>query len=232
MTQHHPRITPAAARSVFAVASVAIALTSCREKPPADHIRVSGYVEATEVRVAPEVGGRLLSLKVTEGDRVKAGDVIAELDTADIALALQRAAAERLAADAQLRLLLAGARAEDIRQAEAQLAAAEAELAASKQELTSAERDLVRFELGRRKAARRCGDAAGCGAGPGERGRAARAGRGRIRRPAQGRRAARGDRRRARQAGRRRRADRHPRKSAARRHRAHAGVGDGDAEAR
>jgi len=72
---------------------------------------------------------------------VKAGDIVAQLDTADIALALQRAAAERLGADAQLRLLVAGARAEDIRQAEAQLAAAEADLAASKQELSSAERD-------------------------------------------------------------------------------------------
>jgi HlyD family secretion protein len=98
------------------------------------------------VRVAPEVGGRLVKLAVAEGDRVKAGDLVAQLDTADVALALRRAAAERLAADAQLRLLLAGARAEDIRQAEAQLAAAEAELAASKQELASAERDLARFE--------------------------------------------------------------------------------------
>jgi HlyD family secretion protein len=109
-------------------------------------MRVSGYVEATEVRVAPEVGGRLLDLKVAEGDRVKAGDVVAQLDTADITLALQRAAAERQGADAQLRLLIAGAREEDIRQAEAQLAAADADLAASRLEVASAERDLQRFE--------------------------------------------------------------------------------------
>ena len=138
-----PRLTRIAA---LAVCTAALAPAACREKPPTDHVRVSGYVEATEVRIAPEVGGRLIDLKVAEGDRVKAGDIIAQLDTADIALALQRAAAERLAADAQLRLLLAGARHEDIRQAEAQLAAAEAELAASRQELTSAERDLKRFE--------------------------------------------------------------------------------------
>lgn len=146
MTPHtYRRRSPlllAAAATCLAAASFA----GCRETPAADRIRISGYVEATEVRVAPEVGGRLLDLKVDEGDRVNAGDVIAQLDTADVALALQRAAAERMAADAQLRLLLAGARAEDIRQAEAQLAAAEAELAASKQELASAERDLARFE--------------------------------------------------------------------------------------
>ena len=37
--------------------------------------RASGYVEATEVRVAPEVGGRVLELAVAEGDRSTAGDV-------------------------------------------------------------------------------------------------------------------------------------------------------------
>jgi HlyD family secretion protein len=146
MTLHHARNRSTAVVAALASCAAAFAAAACREQAPADHVRVSGYVEATEVRVAPEVGGRLLDLKVAEGDRVKAGDVIAQLDTADTALALQRAAAERLAADAQLRLLVAGARAEDIRQAEAQLAAAEADLAASTQELASAERDLKRFE--------------------------------------------------------------------------------------
>jgi HlyD family secretion protein len=146
MTLHHSRAIAAVFTSALAVCAAALTLAGCRQTPPTDHVRVSGYVEATEVRVAPEVGGRLIALKVAEGDRVKAGDVVAQLDTADIRLALQRAAADRQGADAQLRLLLAGARGEDIRQAEAQQAAAEADLAASKQELTSAERDLARFE--------------------------------------------------------------------------------------
>ena len=146
MNLFHQPARPPVVVAALAMSTAALALAGCREQPPADHIRVSGYIEATEVRVAPEVGGRLLKLAVAEGDRVQAGDLIAQLDTADIALALQRAAAERLAADAQLRLLVAGARAEDIRQAEAQLAAAEADVAASKQELASAERDLARFE--------------------------------------------------------------------------------------
>jgi HlyD family secretion protein len=146
MTSSHALARPVAAITAVAVAAATVALSGCREKPLADRIRVSGYVEATEVRVASEVGGRLLDLKVAEGDRVKAGDVVAQLDTADVLLALQRAAAERLAADAQLRLLIAGAREEDVRQAEAQLATAQAELEASKQELASAERDLQRFE--------------------------------------------------------------------------------------
>ncbi len=146
MTQHHPRAIAAALIPAFAAGAAVLTFAGCREKPPADRVRVSGYVEATEIRVAPEVGGRLLDLKVAEGDRVSAGDVIAQLDTADITLALRRASAERQGADAQLRLLLAGARQEDIRQAEAQRAAAEADVSAARQELASAERDLKRFE--------------------------------------------------------------------------------------
>ncbi len=140
-------LTSRAALAALALLSAIIALApACREKPPADRVRVSGYVEATEVQVAAEVGGRLLTLAVAEGDRVNPGDLIAQLDTADVALALRRATAERAGADAQVRLLLAGARAEDIRQAEAQRAAAEADLAGARQELASAERDLVRFD--------------------------------------------------------------------------------------
>ncbi len=56
------------------------------------------------------------------------------------------ARADRDQADAQLRLLLAGSRAEDVRQAEAQLSGAEADAAASRDDLTSAETDLGRFD--------------------------------------------------------------------------------------
>jgi HlyD family secretion protein len=129
-------------------AAMAVLLTgsACANRAPADRVRVSGYVEATEIQVSAEVGGRLLELKVAEGDRVTAGAVVAQIDTADALLALKRAQADREGADAQVRLLLAGARVEDIRQAEAMRAAAEADLAAANEDLTAAERDLKRFE--------------------------------------------------------------------------------------
>jgi HlyD family secretion protein len=91
----------------------------CRGQADANAARASGYVEATEVRLAPEVGGRLLEVAVKEGDRLKAGDVVARLDDTDTAIATKQAQAERDQAVAQLRLLQAGARAEDIRQARA-----------------------------------------------------------------------------------------------------------------
>jgi HlyD family secretion protein len=118
----------------------------CRNRKADEPIRASGYVEATEVRIAPEVGGRVLEVRVAEGDRVAAGDVIARLDTSDTQLAIRRAAAERDQAVAQLRLLRAGARPEEIRQARAQAESAEAEVRAAEAEQQSAVADLQRFE--------------------------------------------------------------------------------------
>ena len=130
---------------VITVAALA-ALTACRQPAPSNTIRVSGHVEATEVSVAAEVGGRLVDLQVAEGDRVEPGDLVALLDTRDIELQIGRVGAERAAADAQLRLLEAGARPQDIRQAEAQVDAATADAAAAGVELRAAETDFKRFE--------------------------------------------------------------------------------------
>jgi HlyD family secretion protein len=131
-------------RRIFLAA--ALAASACRARPPADRVRASGQVEATDVRVAAQVGGRVLELRVGEGDRVRAGDVIAQLDTADAELALRHARAERAQADAQLRLLLAGSRPEDIRQAEAQAASADADARAAEADLAASATDVDRFE--------------------------------------------------------------------------------------
>ena len=118
----------------------------CSQPPPSNALTASGNVEATEVQVAPEVGGRIVELRVAEGDRVQAGAVIATLDTKDTELQVGRARAERAAAVAQLRLFEAGARAEDVRQAEAQVDASTSEIAAIDVEIKSAQTDLDRFE--------------------------------------------------------------------------------------
>jgi HlyD family secretion protein len=98
------------------------------------------------VQIAPEVGGRILELKVKEGDRLSKGDLVAQLDTRDTDLSLQRAQADRAQADAQVRLLLAGSRPEDIRQADAQALAADADVAAATADLSNAQTDLERYE--------------------------------------------------------------------------------------
>ncbi|MET0214257.1 MAG: efflux RND transporter periplasmic adaptor subunit [Vicinamibacterales bacterium] len=123
-----------------------IASIACREPEPSNTIRVSGHVEATEVRVAPDVGGRLIELRVMEGDRVATGDLIGRLDATDAELQIARARAERAVSEAQLRALQAGARPEEIRQAQAEVQAAGAEADGATAELKAAVTDLERFE--------------------------------------------------------------------------------------
>jgi len=124
----------------------ALAAVACGPATPDNSLRVSGHVEATEVHVASEVGGRVLELRLEEGDRVNRGDVVATLDTRDTELQIQRGRADRATAVAQLRLLEAGSRVEDIRQAEAQVDAAAAEVTAIEADLKAAQLDLDRFE--------------------------------------------------------------------------------------
>jgi HlyD family secretion protein len=120
------------------IVCVPLAIAGCHRGGDAASTRATGYVEATDVRVAPEVGGRLVKLEVVEGQRLAAGDVVGRLDTADTELAVQRASAERAQAQAQLALLQAGSRAEDIRQAAAQLQSAQSEIRAAQAELQAA----------------------------------------------------------------------------------------------
>ena len=133
-------------RALAIVIVTAAFAVACTEKPPDNTIRVSGHVEATEVHVSAEVGGRIVELKVDEGARVTSGDVIATLDTRDTELQIRRARADRAAAVAQLRLLEAGSRAEDIRQGQAQVEAAQADATTIEAELKAAQLDLDRFE--------------------------------------------------------------------------------------
>ncbi len=123
-----------------------IAITACAAEPPANEVRASGHVEATEVRLAPEAGGRIVELVVTEGDTIERGALVLRLDSRMAVLALERAQADQRQAAAQLQLLHAGARREDVGQAEAQAQAARDDAAATRAELAAADADLARFE--------------------------------------------------------------------------------------
>jgi len=89
---------------------------------------LSGTVEAREVDLAFQVGGRIARLLVDEGGAVQAGQPIATLDASDYELALRAATAQMEAARAALAALQAGARTQELRVAEAQLAKTQADL--------------------------------------------------------------------------------------------------------
>ncbi|MEZ5417471.1 MAG: HlyD family efflux transporter periplasmic adaptor subunit [Vicinamibacterales bacterium] len=144
MTDTYRPTRPARAAALAAVLATAAA---CAPAADPNLLRVSGHVEATEVRLAPEMGGRLLTLEVKEGDRVQAGQRILTLDATDLQLAIARAKTEQASAEAQLRLVRASARVEDVEQAEAQVEAAQADIPAARAELDAATADLQRFEL-------------------------------------------------------------------------------------
>ena len=111
-----------------------LSVLGCRKADEDGPIHASGHIEATEIRLAAKVGGRLLEAPLEEGDTVTAGEIVARLETIDAEHQLAQARAKVEAADAQLRLLLAGTRAEDLRRAEDQMAQAQAELDAARRD--------------------------------------------------------------------------------------------------
>jgi len=133
-------------RPLAPVAALLFAV-ACAPQGDPNQLRVSGHVEATEVRLAPEMGGRVLTLDVKEGDRVEAGARILTLDATDLSLSIARARTEQASAEAQLRLVRVAARPEDVRQAEAQVDAARADVPAALAELEAASADLKRYDL-------------------------------------------------------------------------------------
>jgi len=101
-------------------------LNPASTRPEADGLTASGFIEAEEVAIAPELGGRVLELSVEEGDEVEAGQVLARLDGTLLEAQIEAAQAGLDMAQAQLAQAQAGARPERVRQAEAALAQAEA----------------------------------------------------------------------------------------------------------
>jgi len=87
-----------------------------------------GDVEIREVDLAFNAQGRVATMVVQEGDEVQAGELLATLDDSSYASALALAQARAGQAKAQLDLLLAGSRVEDIDHARAALEAAQAAL--------------------------------------------------------------------------------------------------------
>jgi HlyD family secretion protein len=113
-----------------------VALASCRgESKDPNLLTASGHVEATDVRVATKVAGRLEDFGLQEGDTVKTGQLLARVDTTDLALALEQARAERQQATAELQLRRAGSRKEDVAAGAAQVSQAQAELEGAQKDL-------------------------------------------------------------------------------------------------
>ncbi len=119
--------------AVFAIAAVLVLSAggflywehTAAVRTPEGLATANGRVEVTRVDIASKLAGRVAEIDVKEGDSVKAGEVIARLDTAE------------------LKAQLAGAKAA-VQQALASIGRAEADIATRK-----AQNDLAEIEMGR-----------------------------------------------------------------------------------
>lgn len=104
---------------VTLVAITAALLLSCDSSSAESFIPVSGNIEITDAEVSFKLPGRLLERLVSEGERVKKGQVVARLDTSELVREVALREAEVEAARAKLAELEAGSRPQEIAQAQA-----------------------------------------------------------------------------------------------------------------
>jgi multidrug resistance efflux pump len=81
----------------------------------------SGTIEAETVAITAELGGRILEIKVDEGDEVKAGQLLVELDKAALLARATQLEAALTTAKVNLELVSASARPEEVAAAQAAL---------------------------------------------------------------------------------------------------------------
>ncbi len=129
---------------------------------PDSIVTVSGRIEGDDSAVSPKTAGRIIEIRVREGDTVKAGDIIATIDDAQVRAredqaraALEGAQARAKSANDQIAVYQQQLQGNElqteqakvdsagrVRQAEADVAAAEADVAASEADLAQQEASL------------------------------------------------------------------------------------------
>lgn len=97
-------------------------------KALANELRLAGHVETIETDLAFKVAGKVKKVYFEEGETVKAGQLVAELEDEDLAQEVSLREAALAAAQAGLAKLTTGYRPQELKEAEAALAAAEADL--------------------------------------------------------------------------------------------------------
>jgi HlyD family secretion protein len=130
-------------RVIVGVVVVAVILAAAavfwwhrEDRRPANDLVLHGNVDIRQVSLAFEGSGRIAEVRAEEGQKVKAGDVLAVLDTRSLQLQLDQVRAQ---ADAQQQALLRlrhGSRPEEIAQARSRVTAAVADAERADQDLS------------------------------------------------------------------------------------------------
>lgn len=106
---------------LLSIALSGILLISCNNNERLKSIGASGTIESTNIIVSSKTAGNILIMNFSEGNKVNSGDTVLIIDHEQLELQLHQAIAGKDAAQAQLNLMLKGAREEDIIQAEQNL---------------------------------------------------------------------------------------------------------------
>ncbi|HYM69707.1 MAG TPA: HlyD family efflux transporter periplasmic adaptor subunit [bacterium] len=110
MAADAPRSRPPR-RSVLGVTALALAVVGLvawagwrffEGRASTDRLFASGSIQATEIDVSPKVAGRIIRLVVNEGDRVRAAQVLAELEPQEATAQVTQAQAAVAQAEAQV----------------------------------------------------------------------------------------------------------------------------------
>lgn len=87
---------------VVVAAVLALWITRGSGDPPEGFAKTNGRIEAERVDIATKFAGRLKTVLVKEGDLAKAGQILAQLDTAELEAQLKEAEATKVQAEQQL----------------------------------------------------------------------------------------------------------------------------------
>lgn len=121
-TQHKNILVTVAVSVAIVAAIVAIGSLALKQEPEI----IEGQVEVSEYRVSSKVPGRILEIRVKEGDFVNVGDTLAILDAPEVKAKMTQAQSAENAASAMDEMANNGARKEQVRAAFALLQQAKA----------------------------------------------------------------------------------------------------------
>lgn len=132
----HPNPKRFAPLFVLIVLSVAalLYLTRTQVEQNRGQLSASGTIEAVQIKLASEVGGKVVEVKVDEGDQVRGGQVLVTFDDQLLRAQIEQAKAALSQAQANYALIVRGP---SSLQREAAIASANAEIIAAEQALKS-----------------------------------------------------------------------------------------------
>lgn len=124
---------------IFLALTATLFLISCSSSDKKRYIEASGTIESTNIIISSRTAGNIQKMNFSEGAKVSIGDTILIIDHEMLDIQLRQSIASKDVTEAQLKLMLAGARKEDINQAEQNLNQA-------KVNYETAERDKARMK--------------------------------------------------------------------------------------